>query len=531
MKANQHISKPAATASPAVVSPAAKGRVTPQQQVLGLQRRVGNQAVGRLLQRKLKIGSPNDRYEQEADRIAEQVMAIPQPLTTERAPVQVQRFSGGGGDAGMDVPASVEQTLARPGRALDAGIREEMEARFGHDFSAVRVHTDTQAAQSAADVNARAYTVGNHIVFGTHESLFDRNLLSHELTHSVQQNLFLLRKKSYSDPKAPVESMENCLEYAEFMHKNDSSKSIEDYKKIWKEKRSQQPYSDSGLDFTCENKSYSKKQNNKEVNSSTMHQENQSADEEMGVAMSEFFQNIKIENGQPSWKIVDAAYHVQEESSSSDKSKQSFLYAEADASVVGITAETGAVKHESATRVSENVYAQETLTLAHASAELGCSRGGCGASIGANAGSYEAGVAFEPFQDVPFAVTGKAKVAIGLELGAKFGATNEVKLGPFAASITFGQSALPKNSPLVSSGNPNDYPIYLLLPAGAMSKSLLPLQYFPQKSFDYRGTHFIEATTAYKDLLSMPRNKRIIIISSNDWSKLNWLQIEKDVKH
>lgn len=66
-----------------------------------------------------------------------------------------------------------------------------MEQRFGHDFASVRVHTGSAAAQSAQDVNARAYTVGNDIVFGTNQfapgSLEGRRLLAHELTHVAQQ--------------------------------------------------------------------------------------------------------------------------------------------------------------------------------------------------------------------------------------------------------------------------------------------------------------------------------------------------------
>jgi hypothetical protein len=66
-----------------------------------------------------------------------------------------------------------------------------MESRFGHDFSQVRVHTDARAAESARAVDAAAYTVGRHLVFGadryspTMES--GRRLLAHELIHSVQQ--------------------------------------------------------------------------------------------------------------------------------------------------------------------------------------------------------------------------------------------------------------------------------------------------------------------------------------------------------
>jgi hypothetical protein len=67
-----------------------------------------------------------------------------------------------------------------------------MESRFGHDFSRVRVHDDTRAAESASAVAARAYTVGEHMVFGAGMyapgSADGRRLLAHELTHVVQQS-------------------------------------------------------------------------------------------------------------------------------------------------------------------------------------------------------------------------------------------------------------------------------------------------------------------------------------------------------
>jgi Domain of unknown function (DUF4157)/DNA/RNA non-specific endonuclease len=91
----------------------------------------------------------------------------------------------------MVAPPSVEQTLNSPGRPLDLTLRRAMERRFGHDFSRVRVHSGTVAAQSAREVKAHAYTVGQDIVFGAGQyapdTLPGRKLLAHELTHVVQQ--------------------------------------------------------------------------------------------------------------------------------------------------------------------------------------------------------------------------------------------------------------------------------------------------------------------------------------------------------
>lgn len=86
---------------------------------------------------------------------------------------------------------SVQETLATQGQNLSEETRAFMEPRFGHDFSQVRIHTDTRAAQSAQTLEAQAYTVGQDIVFGagqyTPETQEGRGLLAHELTHVVQQ--------------------------------------------------------------------------------------------------------------------------------------------------------------------------------------------------------------------------------------------------------------------------------------------------------------------------------------------------------
>ena len=89
------------------------------------------------------------------------------------------------------VPPIVHNVLSSPGQPLDTGTRAFMEPRFGHDFSQVRVHTDTRAAESARAVNALAYTVGRDVVFGRGQyepkALAGKRLLAHELTHVVQQ--------------------------------------------------------------------------------------------------------------------------------------------------------------------------------------------------------------------------------------------------------------------------------------------------------------------------------------------------------
>lgn len=169
-----------------------------------------------VIQPKLTVNTPNDRYEQEADAVADHVMRMPEPSrtpTVSDAPFGVsrltvsslqrkcadceekeklQRKETGNDAAGMSAPASVNSTLSSGGgQSLDKGIQQFMESRFNQDFSQVRVHTDGQAATSARDIQARAYTSGNHIVFGKGEyqphTERGKRLLAHELVHTIQQ--------------------------------------------------------------------------------------------------------------------------------------------------------------------------------------------------------------------------------------------------------------------------------------------------------------------------------------------------------
>ena len=162
------------------------------------------------IQTKLAINKPGDEYEQEADRVAEQVMRMPEPQLQRACPcgggcpkcqtnqpsqeherLQTKRVQAS--DTGqIAAPPSVHEVLAALGQPLDPTTRGFVEPRFGHDFSKVRVHSGAAAKRSARDVSAQAYTVGHNIVFGagrfepgTHEG---RRLLGHELTHVLQQS-------------------------------------------------------------------------------------------------------------------------------------------------------------------------------------------------------------------------------------------------------------------------------------------------------------------------------------------------------
>ncbi|MFD7323275.1 DUF4157 domain-containing protein [Streptomyces sp. NPDC059875] len=99
------------------------------------------------------------------------------------------RHSGDCGHESTAQPAvqrsAVHDVLRAPGRPLDDATRTDMESRLGSDFSDVRIHTDGAAKASAAEVGARAYTSGSHVVVG--EGGADKLTLAHELTHVIQQ--------------------------------------------------------------------------------------------------------------------------------------------------------------------------------------------------------------------------------------------------------------------------------------------------------------------------------------------------------
>jgi hypothetical protein len=180
----------------------------------------------RWLQPKLVVGQPGDKYEQEADLMAQRVMSMTQPAN----PQTIQRSSEGEdevqrsplaesitpliqrsateeqeiqtqlwlqkADLGskFQATAGLESRLAGErggGRPLDEEVKGFMEPRFGNDFSSVRIHTGSNAVQMNQELQAQAFTHGSDVYFnegkynpGSNEG---KQLLAHELTHVVQQ--------------------------------------------------------------------------------------------------------------------------------------------------------------------------------------------------------------------------------------------------------------------------------------------------------------------------------------------------------
>ena len=183
------------------------------------------------VQTKLTIGMPNDKYEQEADRVADQVMRMTtlgdsmsdpkqisaghhrtgnsefvQRLAADRSPSladsvvlaeeevegeTVQTLRPEDQQNGKGVISKQQLNRSQGGVPLGPNVRRFMEARFGADFSGVKIHTNDHAAALSKSINARAFTYGPHIYFGNHEyepgSQDGKRVLAHELTHVVQQ--------------------------------------------------------------------------------------------------------------------------------------------------------------------------------------------------------------------------------------------------------------------------------------------------------------------------------------------------------
>ena len=190
--------------------------------VLQLQRTQGNhyvqQVVGEaasqsgapIIQAKMTLGPTNDRYEREADRVAQHVVnnstSLGQPDSGQSIQRQIededeellqrmpdiQRMTGAEGGA---IDAGVQQSIQQArggGHLLPENVRGSMEQAFGANFGGVRIHTDTKANQLNQSLQAHAFTTGQDIYFrrGAYDPIGRRGqmLLAHELTHVIQQD-------------------------------------------------------------------------------------------------------------------------------------------------------------------------------------------------------------------------------------------------------------------------------------------------------------------------------------------------------
>jgi len=209
---------------------------SPFDHIMLLQRTIGNQAVQRLfksgvIQAKLKISQPGDKYEQEADRVADAVMCMPEPQVfqhpekeeeeeririkplaeqvtplfqrqveqdEEKEPLRTKESPGKILKVTSDLESRI-QAIKGGGQRLSRPARAFFEPRFGWDFSRVRVHTDRDADETARAIRAMAFAMGHHIVFAAGQygptTSEGRKLLAHELVHVAQRQTIISRKK------------------------------------------------------------------------------------------------------------------------------------------------------------------------------------------------------------------------------------------------------------------------------------------------------------------------------------------------
>lgn len=171
--------------------------VAPVPAAVQLQRRLGNDGAQRWLaraQRAATVSSPHDAAELEAHAVARRVVRT---ADASIAPVDATAVPGGSiqrAPLAASAPPASSVTLPANvggGAPLPAPVRSFMEPRFGASFANVRIHTGEQAAQLSTRLDAQAFTVGPHVFFGKDQyrpdSQAGRELIAHELTHTVQQ--------------------------------------------------------------------------------------------------------------------------------------------------------------------------------------------------------------------------------------------------------------------------------------------------------------------------------------------------------
>ena len=155
---------------------------------------------------KLEMTEPGDHDEQEADAVANDIVSGG----------KIRRKISNGGGSGISVSPQVESLIAQlqgGGHAMPEGLRNMMGNGFGHDFSQVRLHTDSQAAEMSSSISARAFTHGNDIYFNRGQfspnTAEGQRLVAHELTHVVQGTGKVGRKEKPQKKSA----VENWADY------------------------------------------------------------------------------------------------------------------------------------------------------------------------------------------------------------------------------------------------------------------------------------------------------------------------------
>jgi hypothetical protein len=170
-----------------------------------------------IIQAKLSVGPATDRFEVEADAVADRVVrsisAGTSPVTSavgSSAPSSVSKVqrSSQVGLAGGAVDSDTESKIrsSGSGRPMHEPVRRQMESAFGADFSGVRIHEGPRSAELNNRIQAKAFTVGSDIHFrdGAPDTSTSsgQHLLAHELTHTIQQSPAAHRSSAISSAPA-----------------------------------------------------------------------------------------------------------------------------------------------------------------------------------------------------------------------------------------------------------------------------------------------------------------------------------------
>lgn len=202
------------------------------------------------IQTKLTVNQPGDKYEREADAVADQVMRMSKTnaISTTTPSLQrkcsaceeedmvqrkpIMRKSAGGGTVASPAIASQLGRSKGSGSPLSASTNQFMSQAIGADFSGVRVHTGNTAVQMSEGLNARAFTHGSDVYFNrgeyAPETSGGKRLLAHELVHVVQQNSNSILPSSPSIQRGELEGEDDmCFDYAgRNLREGDNSSSL-----------------------------------------------------------------------------------------------------------------------------------------------------------------------------------------------------------------------------------------------------------------------------------------------------------------
>jgi hypothetical protein len=187
--------------------------------VTALQRSIGNRAVANMLgrngpkpasnsapivQRAMKVGPANDKFEQEAEEISKN-MNVQRSLAPRKRISSIQRTTSigpEGGDLSGDLEGRLRATQGG-GSSLPGGVRKAIEPKLGANLGSVKVHTDKSAVQLTQEMGAKAFTHKNHIYYGKGHSPSDVKLTTHEAVHTIQQGA--VEQTTQRMPEGPTE--------------------------------------------------------------------------------------------------------------------------------------------------------------------------------------------------------------------------------------------------------------------------------------------------------------------------------------